>query len=273
MKNVQGPAVQDRCQLQVATINLIALHIGAYGGPDIYSVIVEKLERSDLREFAASIRNTIYHSTSSHPHSKEASNVHLESNIDELLKNSTSAFFSTLSSQGGTEQELKPMNVLRDITRLLELHVDDSIDISLQLIATCGIALSHIRQVIAYNQSSSLVRHCWMVLEALKGFVHVTASPQSRWSAISPTLDEITQQSNHNTCTTGTSDHVTSKLSDHQILQEIRDQQIILSLQMNQILSYLVSSDGSVGSCQDMEQIEGQQVSILELLGPKGKEF
>ncbi|RBR09933.1 uncharacterized protein FIESC28_09679 [Fusarium coffeatum] len=275
MKDIQDPAVQDQCQLQVITINLIALHVGAYGALDDYSLIVEKLKKSDLREFATSVRDTIYSLTSSRPHDKEDSNGHLQGNIDELLRNSTSAFFSTLSSKGMPEQQLEPINALKDMAGLLELDIDDSADISLHLIATCGIALSQIGQVIPYNKGSSLARHCWMVLEPFNRMLHVNTSPQSRWWS---SLEEIAQQRNHNNCNTWANRHITSELSDRQILEKLWDRQDVIIHRIDQVLNRTGSLDSSVKSCQNTDrhgtdQDGGQRMSIFELLAASRKEF
>ncbi|EGU73381.1 hypothetical protein FOPG_16739 [Fusarium oxysporum f. sp. conglutinans race 2 54008] len=198
MKTFQHSAVQDEYELQRITTNLLALQLGFHNNPNIFHRVVESMKKSDLREFAANARDDIYSKMHARPRNRGFSNFDLQGDIDELLQERRSpqgTLFSPLRSKWQPEQGFDTVDVLRGMNRQLGLQISNySTDITLQLIAACGIALSQRGQVIPYDCRNSLLRDCWLVYDRLERFPcdpNVDASPQSRWSALSPRINHV----------------------------------------------------------------------------------
>jgi hypothetical protein len=290
MKTFQHSAVQDEYELQRITTNLLALQLGFHNNPNIFHRVVESMKKSDLREFAANARDDIYFKMHARPRNRGFSNFDLQGDIDELLQERRSpqgTLFSPLRSKWQPEQGLDAVNVLRGMNRQLGLQISNySTDITLQLIAACGIALSQRGQVIPYDGRNSLLRDCWVVYDRLERFPcdpNVDASPQSRWSTISPRINHVQPirpqcgpllpvpppqefkellsfvrrieqkidlklNIGFSGAPPAPSDQLDQFKDVNKQLLNIRQQLFVLKHQTNQILTGLCSEEGSVGS-------------------------
>ncbi|EXK27027.1 hypothetical protein FOMG_16465 [Fusarium oxysporum f. sp. melonis 26406] len=296
MEAFQYPAVRDDYELQRITINLLALQLGFHNDPNIFHVVVESMKKSDLRGFAATTRNDIYFKMHARPRNSGSSNSDLQDDIDELLqeRRSQGTVFLPFHSKLQPGQALDAENLLYGMDRRLGLQISNySTDISLQLIAACGIALSQRGQYLPYDCRSSLLIDCWLVYSRLERFPcdpNVDASPQSRWSAISPRINHV-QPIRPPQCgpllpvpppqelkeILSYMERIEQKIDlklnigfsgappdpSHQLgpfenvnkqLLNIYQQITILSHQTNQILSYLYSEESPVGSCPQTDE-------------------
>jgi len=278
---IRHPTAEDESELQVITINLLTIQFCLFNTtPNLNAVVQAMKGFPNFHEFAASVRDDIYTRMDAFPLDKGSSNVHLKRDIDELLQEWTlnqGTTFSILLSNQQPEEGLEAESVLRNMDRLLALQICDySSDVSLQLIVACSIALSQRLQVIAYDQSSSLVRYCWLVCDRLERFPCAgdTVSSQSRWSTISPRINHVQPI---NPYLSGPPPPVSPPEIIKQILSFVEriDQKVSLSLnissenmiveqqlrellslqskriqQNNKLLSHLVSDDNSGGKSQ-----------------------
>ncbi|EGU74073.1 hypothetical protein FOPG_14510 [Fusarium oxysporum f. sp. conglutinans race 2 54008] len=295
MEAFQYPEIRDIYELQRITINLLALKLGFNNDPNVFHVVVESMKKSDLRGFAATTRNDIYSKMHARPRNSGSSNFDLQSDIDELLQERRyqGTVFLPFRSEGQPGQALDSMNLLYGIGRRLGLKISYSTDISLQLIAACGIALSQRGQYLPYDCRGSLLRDCELVYSRLDRFPcgpNVDASPQSRWSDISPRINHVQPirppqfgpllpvppppelkeilsvmkrieqkiDLNLNIGFSGAPPGPSHQLGPFENVGEqllnIHQQIAILSHQTNQILAHLYSEEGAVGSRQQTDE-------------------
>ncbi|KAI7766382.1 hypothetical protein LZL87_013156 [Fusarium oxysporum] len=197
MKVIQVPAVPKSLEAQdpelvVIAINTISLQLCSQYAPKLFQSVVGALKLG-LRNCAANARDDIYLEMQARPQNRGSSNAQLQGDIDELLqerKSPQGTFFSTLHSKRQPEQTFDAITVLRGLKHSLGLQiVDYSTDTEVQLIAACGIALSQLGRVIAYEPTCSLVRYCWLVQDRLERF------PRSRcFASIRPPVVQSSQQ-------------------------------------------------------------------------------
>ncbi|RKK19458.1 hypothetical protein BFJ66_g13039 [Fusarium oxysporum f. sp. cepae] len=197
MKDILVPVVPESSESQdlelvVIAINTISLQLCSQYVPTLFQSFVAALKLG-IRNCAANARDDIYLEMQARPQNRGSSNTQLQGDIDELLQERISRqgnHFRTLHSKRQPEHMLDAVTILRGLKHSLGLQiVDYSTDTEVQLIAACGIALSQLGRVIAYEPTCPFVRYCWLVQDRLERF------PRSRCLApIRPPVAQSSQQ-------------------------------------------------------------------------------